>query len=93
MICLGKTFSSLWERVELQVFLHRHIIYQNDPVVDPDFLGMVPDLYGRRQGHQRLPYHHHEPRGPSYITILYNKMITLSGQTLAFGPLPPGRRF
>ena len=52
--------------------LHRHIIYQNDPMTKPDFMVMVPDLYRRRrrrQGHRRLPRHPPEPQGHLFCTF------------------------
>ena len=48
------------------VDLHRHIIYQNDPMAKPDFMVIVPDLYRRRrrrQGRRRVPRHPPEPQG------------------------------
>ena len=64
--------------------LYRHVTYQNDPLTKPDFTLVFPDPYlrpCRRQGRRRLPPHHHEPQGPSYMFILYIKMILSSSQT------------
>ena len=66
-----------WNELE-KVDLHRHIIYQNDPLTKPDFILVFPDPYlrpCRRQGHRRLPRHHPEPQGPSYMAIINTKMI------------------
>ena len=44
--------------------LHRHIIYQNDPMTKPGFMVMVPDLFRWRRQHQarrRFPSHPPEP--------------------------------
>ena len=60
------------------VDLHRHIIYQNDPMAKPDFMVIVPDVYRRRprrQGRRGLPGHHPEPQGCYYIGVIYTKMI------------------
>ena len=46
--------------------LHRHIMYQNDPMAKPDFMVMVPDLYRRRrrrQARRRVPPDPPEPQG------------------------------
>ena len=51
------------------VDLHRHIIYQNDPLTKPDFMVMVPDLYGRRhrrQARRCLPSHPPDPHRHLY---------------------------
>ena len=66
-----------WNELE-NVDLHRHIIYQNDPLTKPDFMPVFPDPYlrhRRRQGHRRLSRHHPEPQGPSYMAIINIKMI------------------
>ena len=65
----------LWNELE-NVDLYRHIIYQNDPMAKPDFVGMVPDLYRRRrrrqarrrqarrrQARRRVPCHPPDPQG------------------------------
>ena len=53
-----------WNELENADF-YRHIIYQNDPMVKPDLMVMVPDLYRRRHRRQacrRLPRHHPVPQ-------------------------------
>ena len=55
--------------------LHRHIIYQNDPMAKPDFMVMVPDLYHRRrrrQARRRVPPDPPEPQGHFLTAFLYN---------------------
>ena len=62
--------EQLWNELE-NVHLHRHIIYQNDPMAKPDFMAMVPDLYRRRrrrQGRRRVPRHPPEPQGHLQLT-------------------------
>ena len=54
----------LWNDSE-NVDLHRHIIYQNDPMAKPDFMVIVPDLYRRRrrrQARRRVPRHPPDPQ-------------------------------
>ena len=67
--CLGKTFlKPFWKTFvnELKmVDLCWHVIYQNDPMAKPDFMGMVPDLSRRRrrrQARRRVPSHPPEPQ-------------------------------
>ena len=77
---MGRLSGNELENVDL----HRHIIYQNDPLTKPDLMVMVPDLYRRRrrrQGRRRLPRHHLEPHRPSYIDNLYIKMILSPSRT------------
>ena len=55
----------LWNDSE-NVDLYRHIIYQNDPLVKPDLMVKVADLYRRRRRHQarrRGPRHPPDPQG------------------------------
>ena len=65
--------------------LHRHIIYQNDPMAKPDFMVMVPDLYRRRRRHQArrgLPSHPPEPQGHLFCAHLpwkFSNMLPGSG--------------
>ena len=76
---MGRLLCNELENVDL----HRHIIYQNDPLTKPDFMLVFPDPYPqprRRQGRRRLPHQHHEPQGPPYMAILYIKMILSSAQ-------------
>ena len=77
----------LWNELE-NIDLHRHIIYQNDPMTKPDFMVMVTDLYRRRrrrQGRRRLPCHPPDPQGhlenafnvPTQFTKYINLLNTL----------------
>ena len=75
------------------VDLHRHIIYQNDPMAKPDFMVMVPDLYRRRrQARRRLPSLPQGPQGhlknafyvPKQLTNFANLLNTSSTNTFAY---------
>ena len=63
---LAKTLCETIANVLKYNDLHRHIIYQNDPMAKPDFMVMVPDLYRRRrrrQARRRVPRHPPDPQG------------------------------
>ena len=69
--------------------LHRHIIYQNDPMAKPDFMGMVPDLHRRRrrrQARRRLPSLPPEPQGQLqnafYVPKQFKKCANLLNTSL-----------
>ena len=61
------------------VDLHRHFIYQNDPMAKPDFMVIVPDLYRRRrrrQARRRLPSLPPEPQGHLKNAFYVPKQLT-----------------
>ena len=81
----------VWNDSE-NVDLHRHIIYQNDPMAKPDFMVIDPDLYRRRrrrQARRRLPSLPPEPQGhlknafrvPKQLTNFANLLNTSSTNT------------
>ena len=68
----------MWNDSE-NVDLHRHIIYQNDPMAKPDFMVIVPDLYRRRrrrQARRRLPSLPPEPQGHLKNAFYVPKQLT-----------------
>ena len=63
--CLGKTFWKTFVNELKIVDLYGHVVYQNDPLTKPDFMGMVSDLCRRRrrrQARRRVPRHPPDPQ-------------------------------
>ena len=63
---------------------YRYIIHQINQHAKPDFRVNVPDLYDRRcrrRRRKRVRRQHPGPQGPTYIDIIYIKMIPISSPT------------
>ena len=83
---VGLCWLLVWNDSE-NVDLHRHIIYQNDPMAKPDFMVMVPDLHRRRrrrQARRRLPSLPPEPQGQLQNAFYVPKQFRNTSSTNTF---------
>ena len=83
----------MWNDLE-NVDLHRHIIYQNDPMAKPNLMVMVPDLYHRRRRRQalrRLPSLPPEPQGhlENAFHVCRHNFLTFWEEGVVRPPPPP----
>ena len=64
-------------RTSSSTSFYRHIIYQNDPMVKPDLMVMVPDLYRRRRRRQARRRHPSLPPEPQGHFGCFVKLVAL----------------